>query len=64
MVETSEWFEARSTDKDAARVQRHLDKLIEAMILAAARRRGADDVLSLVRSVPDPDGPNDPVSAL
>jgi hypothetical protein len=67
VVETSEWFEERSAAEDAARIQRHLDKLIEAMIVAAARRRGASakDVVSVIRTVPDPDHPGDePVNSL
>ena len=60
----SEWFEARSTEQDSARIRRHLRTLVERIIGTAVRRQGNDDVLRPIATVPDPDQPNEPVNSL
>jgi hypothetical protein len=50
--------------EDTRRIRRHLDRLIEEMLNTAARRRGRDDVLSVIATVPDPERPDQPVNSL
>jgi hypothetical protein len=49
---------------DTRAIRRHLDELVTRITTAATRRRGKDDVLAAVRTVPDPDSPHEPVNSL
>jgi hypothetical protein len=64
MRDISQWFEARSSEQDAAGIRRHLGGLVEKIIATAARRQANDDVLRTIATVPDPDHPDEPVNSL
>jgi hypothetical protein len=49
---------------DTRRIRRYVDDVVTRIATAAARRRGNDDVLSVIRTVPDPDHLDEPVNSL
>jgi hypothetical protein len=63
VVDTSQWFEERSTDADSRPLRRHVNRLLAAMGETAARRQGKDDVLRILRTVPDPEHRDQPANS-
>jgi hypothetical protein len=64
MVDTSEWFEARSSEEASTGIRRHLGRVIERIIGVAGRRQGNDDVQQVIATVPArPSGRAGPATA-
>jgi hypothetical protein len=61
----SKWFEAKSSDQDSAGIRKHLDNLIGRLTSSpAARRRDPISLTEVIRTVPDPEHPDEPVNSL